>query len=269
MKHDLDRPEGRSPEPAASSGPPPRDAARPWVARLPWARLAAEFGVIFLGVTLGLFADDWRQSQEDREDERRALYELLADLEADSIDLDSLQVSMEVHDASAMWVHQHLGEPEVDSASAALRLAALYPWQAYQAPQATYAGLRSSGRLVLIRDDDLRRSITYYYEERQPYLLQFYETYSDFWLAFRNAASLDVRLVYPSQAKTYGDFERATFHLTTPWDQFPTDPTIRYYVDEIGGLASVIVARIGDVQQENTQLRALIRSQLGLRASPD
>ena len=264
MTDDQDRTEVRPPPPPGTSGSPLRDLPRPWLSRLPWVRLAAEFGVVFLGVTMGLLADDWRQTREDRKDETRALTELLADLEADSVGLDSLLVNLEGHDASAMWVRQHRGEPNVDSASAARRLAALYPWQAYQAPQATYAGLRSSNRLVMIRDGEVRRGITYYYEQRQPYLLSLYETYGEIWMAFREAASWDVGLVYPPNTTRYGNLQDATFHLTTPWNKFPTDPRIWYLIDELGVLASVIVARVGDVQREGTQLRAMIRSELGL-----
>ena len=33
---------------------------------IPWSRLGAEFVVIFVGVTLLLLADDWRQDRESR-----------------------------------------------------------------------------------------------------------------------------------------------------------------------------------------------------------
>jgi hypothetical protein len=54
--------------------------------------LAANRGgvaVIFLGVSLSLAADDWRQSRELRDAERDARTEVTADLVADSIELVS------------------------------------------------------------------------------------------------------------------------------------------------------------------------------------
>jgi hypothetical protein len=74
---------------------------------------------------------------------------------------------------------------------------------------------------------------------------------------------LDAGLAYSSGAETYGSFERASFRLTTPWDQFPTDPYFRYYLDAVGFLASVTATRIEDVLVENAGLQALIRAQLG------
>lgn len=234
--------------------------------RLPWIRLAAELAVIFLGVTLGLLADDWRQSRDDRQAERQALGELLADLEADSVGLGLLRQALVVDDRSAMWLRNNLGQPGTDPDSAVGPLTSIYIFQTYQAPRATYAGLRSSGQLVLIRDDGLRRAVTRYYEERQPYVMGFYEAYSDFWLPFRKAASRDWILDYAPESSTYSFIdpgaEPPRLRRLTPWQQLPSDPYFMYYLDELGVLSSVSATRIGEVLVENAEIRGAIRDHL-------
>lgn len=262
MKDSIDHSEPQPSDAALNADVPDRALGRTSPARLPWLRFAAELGIIFLGVTLGLVADDWRRSREDRRDEARALSELLADLAADSIGLADLQRLLGVHDTSAMWIHQHLDDSESDPDSAALMMLAIYNMETYQAPRATYAGLRSSARLALIRDLDLRRGVTHYYEERQPYLIQYYETYRSLWAEFRRVVSSDVRLSYSPEARSFGEFQGAELLITTPWADFPTDASVQYYIDELGVIAAIASVVIGDVQLENARLRAAIRSQL-------
>lgn len=262
LRDDIDPSEPPSGDATPDANARDRALARASRARLLWLRFATEFGVIFLGVTLGLLADDWRLSREDRQDEARALSEFLADLEADSSSLSGLQMNLDIHDTSGMWVHQHLDDFESDPDSAALMLLAIFEWEAYQAPQATYAGLRSSARLALIRDPNLRRGLTHYYEERQPHLIQYYEAYNALWVDFRRAISRDVRFSYSPQAKSFSEFQGAELLLTTPWADFPTDPMVRYYIDEMGVLAAIASVAIAEAQVENARLRAAIRSQL-------
>ena len=177
--------------------------------------MVAAFSVIFLGITLSLLADDWRQQLADREDEVRALEELLADLRADSADLEDLRRQMARHDRDAMWVFQRLGQSGVDADSAIIRLRSIHNLSLYQAPRATYAGLRSTGRLVLIQDEVLRRDIIRYYEERQPYLVQFYEAYGDVWSQFGEAEARDTELFYPAGSESF--YGGSGFRLTRPW----------------------------------------------------
>jgi len=94
------------------------EAGPSWIRRIPWIRLLAEFAVIFMGITLSLLADDWRQSRSDLEDERRALQALLVDLAGDSVVLGELQSQAVTHDRAAMWLYQRMGDPGNDADSA-------------------------------------------------------------------------------------------------------------------------------------------------------
>ena len=254
----IEQPADSPMEPAHPSG----SAGFRWVRRVPWLRLAAELGAVFLGVTLGLLADDWRESRTDRRDDEEALLAFLADLAADSVDLNNLRSNMEVDDSSAMWIRQRLGQPGVDVDSAALRIIAIFDAQSYQGPRATYAGLRSAGRLGLIGDDELRRAITNYYEELQPHLVGYYNAYDELWYPFRKAASLDWQLVYAQGSRSYDLRGVVGLRLGTSWERFPTDPQLRYYLEELGVLSSVIAAQAQSVLDRNAALRASIQANL-------
>ena len=132
-------------------------------------RVLAEFVIIFLGVTLGLLADDWRQTRGDLEAERLALGELLVDLDADSVELEVLRARGQSWDRGALWV---LTSPEagIPSDTIGSRVRRLMLITYMQQVRSTYVGLVGAGRLGLIRDAALRRQIVDYYEVDQPYM---------------------------------------------------------------------------------------------------
>ena len=56
-----------------------------------WKKIVAEFLAIFTGVVLGLLANNWRQTRQDRVQESFALQEIVSDLQADSAELDLIR----------------------------------------------------------------------------------------------------------------------------------------------------------------------------------
>ena len=221
-----------------------------------WFRLLAEFGVIFLGVTLSLLADDWRQSRTDRSDERMALEELLTDLEAEASDMDNLSTGARDDASAALWIHLKLRESEINRDSLSANLGTIYNWYVYKAAGATYTGLRSTGRLTLIQDDALRREITTYYEERQPYIRSFFETYEDLWLTLRESMARDVEWEFVEGAETWG--AQAEVRIRRPWAEVPSDPLLRHHLRMVGVLGEVIATRSTEVLDENADLREAI-----------
>lgn len=230
-----------------------------WISRLPWLRLFAEFGVIFLGITLSLMADDWRQSQVDRETERQSLQEVLADLKADSSNLEGLRDAMAVQDEDAVWVFSRLGDSGVDIDSALVRIRSLHNSIPFEAPSAAYVGIRSTGQLGLIRNDAVRREIVEYYEESQPYIRGLHDAYGDVWFAFTEALAGD--LEYPPGAET-SFFGGRGFRLTRPWTDIPTNPMLRFRLSTLGVLTAVVSNRADQVLNRNTALQGSIRAVL-------
>lgn len=229
-----------------------------WMRRLPWIRLLAEFGVIFLGITLSLMADDWRQSRVDREAERQSLEEVLADLRAESVNLEVFRSETDKHDRDAAWLYSRLGDSGVAVDSALVRIRSLHDGVLFEAPSAAYEGIRSTGQLGLIRNDALRREIVEYYEELQPDLLGLHEAYGDIWFAFTEALAGD--LEYPPRGESF--YGGRGFRLTRPWTDVPTDPMLRFRLTTMGVLAAVLSERADRVLRGNTELRGSIRAVL-------
>lgn len=234
----------------------PSDRAKPsWIHRMPWMRLFAEFGVIFLGITLSLMADDWRLARVDRETERQSLQEVLADLEAEALNLETFRSEAAQHDRDAAWLYPRFGEPRTEVDEVLTRIRSLHGAIGFEAPSAAYEGIRSTGRLGLIRNDTLRRDLVEYYEEVQPDLLGLHEAYDDVWFAFTEALAAD--LEYSPNGDTF--LGGRGFRLTRPWTDVPTDPMLHFRLSTLGVLASVLSDRAKSVLGRNTALQSSIR----------
>lgn len=235
----------------------PSDGVNPsWIHRMPWMRLLAEFGVIFLGITLSLMADDWRLARVDRETERQSLQEILADLEAEALNLETFRSEAAQHDRDAAWLYPRFGEPRADVDEVLARIRSLHDAIGFEAPSAAYEGVRSTGRLGLIRNDMLRRDLVEYYEEVQPDLLGLHEAYGDIWFALTEALAAD--LEYAPNGDTF--LGGRGFRLTRPWADVPTDPMLRFRLSTLGVLAAVLSNRAEIVLERNTALQSSIRA---------
>lgn len=231
-----------------------------WISRVPWIRLLAEFAVIFLGVTLSLLADDWRQSRNDLEAERRALQGLLVDLEDDSAALAQLETQTVTHDRAAMWLYQRVGDPEVDADSVIQRLGATQDFGVFGLLRASYTGLLSTGQLGLIRDETLRREIITYYENLQPQVSSFYDIYYEIWYPFRELVGPDYKWIYETGAERFtGRFRE---RLGRAWIEISSDPTFVFRLREVGVVANVVSGRASRAIAENADLRAAIRDRV-------
>ena len=72
--------------------------------RVPLFRWLAEATAIFMGVTLGFLADDYRDYLNDRDQERQALGQLLQDLELDSADVYPMLAQSQWIGQATRWV---------------------------------------------------------------------------------------------------------------------------------------------------------------------
>jgi len=229
--------------------------------RVPWIRLLAEFAVIFLGVTLSLLADDWRQSRTELEIERQALQGLLVDLETESVALDSLRSQVMLHDHAAMWLYQRLGDSGVDADSVTDQLGATHGFDILNVQRASYTGLLSTGQLGVIRDEALRRRIISYYEDLHPEVLGFYDIYfRDAWYPFRELAGYDYQWVYDEDAERFEG--RSSSRLLRDWSDISSDPAFVYRLREVGVVAGVLSRLAFGALAQNDSLRVAIRGHL-------
>lgn len=234
------------------------------ILRLPWIRLVAEFLVIFVGITLSLIADDWRQSRRDLEAERRALSELLIDLEADAESLEQLQATMVMHDRAAMWLYRSIGQSEVAVDSLMVRLKRMHGLNLFKAQRATYAALLSTGELGVVGDEVLRRAIARYYEDLQPQADGFFQVYFDAWYDWRRMVGPDYIWVYEDGVDVFGSGGSAGV-LRRDWADISSDPNFGYLLRETGILANVTSDRATAALEQHEVLVEAIQARLARR----
>lgn len=194
--------------------------------RIEWRRLILEAGAIFLGVTAGFLADDFRDYRNERDREREALGQLLEDLRLDSADLAPILPRHQLRVEVTQWLSANLDNPDMPSDSfvnALNRLGQVTPYS-YEPVTVTYSGLKTSGELEIIRDPEVRRRIVYYFEDRQVVLDENnYEAYHleyDWWrrlsphLSFSPSDTLDVfPLVSIQDLQSLRDDPEARFEM--------------------------------------------------------
>jgi len=233
-----------------------------WLHRVSWLRLSAEFAVIFLSITLSLLADDWRQSRNEAETERRALQELLSDLVGDSAALADVKEQTDSHDQAMMWLYQRRGDSDVDPDSVNTQVGATQGFDPPHLLRATYTGLLSTGQLGLIQDDVLRRGIVTYYEDVLPELSRFHDIYYEVWYPFRELVGLDYVLAYEDRAEGFRAGAGLGGTLDRVWSDISTDPSFVFRLREAGVVAAVVSELASRGLAENSDLRAAIRSRL-------
>lgn len=166
------------------------------VRSIDWGRLAAEFGVIVIGVLAALAVDDWRQGRDDRATERYILQGILSDLERDRDDIESAVNTAMVRASAAdrllsLIDHPAAGVIELTpwtsdpgmmdqqqafnlalerypasslSVGVAYRmLVATSSMQRVNVSAATYTEASASGQMDTVQDTDLRAELAQYY----------------------------------------------------------------------------------------------------------
>ena len=229
---------------------------------VPWKRVTAEFVAIFLGVSLSLAGDDWRQHRTDRATERQVLVELAADLLADAAQLEEARHGAQRQDVSAMWLWRRAARPAdaiADSASVHIRQLAFTT--TYSPVAIAYVGLKDSGQMRLIRNDSLRRRIAEYYEVYQPDISRFdsrvASAYDELMAVFRRHATI----TWPDTAASFWPLGDELLFLTS-WQDLAADPDFRAVTGGLGAWAASWAARLEDVLLANGELRTAIDTYL-------
>lgn len=131
---------------------------------LPFARLAAEFAVIVIGVLVALLAESAWQERGERVQEREVLERISEDLVTDSSGLASDRAWTGFALAAAEDARHVLAER--DTLAPPARLAVLYAAATVRMPirfTRTWDDLTASGRVSIVSDPDLRRALIDFY----------------------------------------------------------------------------------------------------------
>ena len=222
-------------------------------------RLLGEFAIIFAGVTLGLLADDWRQTRDDQATERVVLQDLSEDLVRDSIQLNAALRTVRLWDRAALWVRR--ADPAtVTAEDAAGEIGNAMTLTFYKPVSSAYSSLNGSGQLELIQDPELRRQIVEYFEEHQPTMSEmatlgqssFLAMESAFWPYFVSPVADDATSLFPGT----GTVGRPS------WRDFWDDPQALQALDELGKIGSIWGFVMPATFGANSDLRARIADAL-------
>jgi hypothetical protein len=138
-----------------------------------WPRIVGEFVIVVSGVLVALGVNSWNGRRLDRIEESEYLNRLSADLREDIASYDFVLDWMDKKEASLRRLAPVLGSsagsvPDAETFRKDLANATNFGWNVGPlATDATYEDLRSSGKLGLIRDADLRLTVIHHYDQAE------------------------------------------------------------------------------------------------------
>ena len=122
-----------------------------------------EFLAVFLGIALSLWVDEYQKSEEARSFNNQILSRLYSNLEADSIDAvwnsNAHRVAMIGSEKVIQWCDDN--QPEMDSIDIFISSMAIRT--IFVNNKEEYNTLKSSGRMDLIKNEELIKSLHDYY----------------------------------------------------------------------------------------------------------
>lgn len=136
--------------------------------------LAAELIVVVLGILIAFQIDEWRSELGNRDRVATALEAILSDLDVGEREYDAWLEQVNIsHQNTNAFVQLLWNKEELDSAALTPHLQLWsYPTR-YWAPTATaFNGTRDNGDFAAIRDIDLQKSLVYYFDVLEPFLLE-------------------------------------------------------------------------------------------------
>ena len=131
-------------------------------------RLAGEFVIIVAGVLVALAVDQWNRDRLDRSEEREIIERLISDMEVDVRGIESGLSVLPRKEQGLQRADSVLGESDGRPQDPVIFLSdviygAQYGWNQFAARRTTFDELLGSGAFSLIRETELRESISDYY----------------------------------------------------------------------------------------------------------
>ena len=129
-----------------------------------YLRYGAELVVVFLGVFLGLLAENYREFRRERADELVSLARIVSDLEFDREDMTGNLERTRVSHEAARWIMDRADTEGVEPDSIAYYLGRLQHTSVLNTNTSEYSALVGAGRLNIIQDSDFLERLTQLYE---------------------------------------------------------------------------------------------------------
>jgi Family of unknown function (DUF6090) len=122
----------------------------------------SEIVIIFLGISMSFWFDEWREKRKDQEMEQKILHGLKDNLIRDTMMLSQMQLHADSFINCSTKLLALKPEKNVeDSLDIYLKTAATY--MSFNATETTYEEIKQTGRTSLIQNDTLRKGIIQHY----------------------------------------------------------------------------------------------------------
>ncbi len=136
--------------------------------QIPWLRVFVEGVVIVGSILLAFGLQAWWEGVQERTEEREIIERLISDVQADIQGIEGGLNALPRKEQSLSRVHSVLGESDARARDPVIFLndviyGAQYGWNQYVERRITFDELLGSGAFSLIRDTELRESISHYY----------------------------------------------------------------------------------------------------------
>lgn len=218
--------------------------------------LAAELLVIVLGILLAYQADSWRESHQNAETARQGLVRMVAALDS-AARQDSLFVARADDRAGAarQLVAGLRSGSLGDSAVSELFGSTIFRRTYEPSSLASFAGLRDTGTLGLVADDDLVVMLSDFHDGRLAYVDELMEMLDEIDASLRQASLQHL-------APIGGDDGRYSWVLLGPVEGLAADATLVSTVAWAGYMTGFVAARVDETRAMNRVLQDSIRSAL-------
>ena len=216
-----------------------------------------EFLAVFLGIALSLWVDEYQKSEEARSFNNQILSRLFSNLEADSIDAvwnsNAHRVAMIGSEKVIQWCDDN--QPEMDSidifiSSMAIRTIFVNNKEEYNA-------LKSSGRMDLIKNEELIKSLHDYY------------TIVDFIKESDKAISYKVNNQFIPFISNYADFygkdsTKIVYDIYRVFNiiKKPNNSKLKFFASAKHSMSERMYERYEDIVKDVTFIREMIRKEL-------
>ena len=135
-----------------------------------WGKVLLEILIVVVGIFIGLQVDDWNRSRIDRADIAEYLQRIQKDLKRDAEFYSFLADKARYKRDGLAALKRVLGEDglpyeDTDSFFELVDDTSSMGWEFPEVQNVTFLDLQSSGKLALIKDAELRRQLSFFYQE--------------------------------------------------------------------------------------------------------
>ena len=216
-----------------------------------------EFLAVFLGIALSLWVDEYQKSEEARSFNNQILSRLYSNLEADSIDAvwnsNAHRVAMIGSEKVIQWCDDN--QPEMDSIDIFISSMAIRT--IFVNNKEEYNTLKSSGRMDLIKNEELIKSLHDYYT-----IVDFIKE-SD--KAILNKVNNHFIPFISNYADFYGkDSTRTVYDMYRVFNfiKKPNKYKLKFFASAKHSMSERMYQRYEDIVKDVTAIREMIRKEL-------